>query len=184
MGLRVPEQPTRLRAAIQRYGLGPLLCGFLLRRHFTWAGVIVWTGGMPAPSIRNRGRLEVSTVILWPATRLNIAPRARLTIGKGTYLNRGATVICHERVAIGERCKIAYDVLITDSDEHEVPGGGPMVAPVAIGDDVWLGARVLVLKGVTIGDGAIVGAGSVVTRDIPPWSIAAGQPAKVIRTYR
>jgi hypothetical protein len=56
-------------------------------------------------------------------------------------LNRGATVICHERVAIGERCKIAYDVLITDSEEHEVPGGGPMVAPVAIGDDVWLGAR-------------------------------------------
>ena len=107
MGLRVPGQPTRLRAAIQRYGLGPLLCGFLLRRHFTRAGVIVWTGGMPAPSIRNRGRLEVSTVILWPATRLNIAPRARLTIGKGTYLNRGATVICHERVAIGERCKIA-----------------------------------------------------------------------------
>ena len=59
-----------------------------------------------------------------------------------------------------------------------------MVAPVAIGDDVWLGARVIVLKGVTIGDGAIVGAGSVVTRDIPPWSIAGGQPAKVIRTYR
>jgi acetyltransferase-like isoleucine patch superfamily enzyme len=55
--------------------------------------------------------------------------------------------------------------------------------PIILEDDVWLGARVIVLKGVTIGQGAVIGAGSVVTRDIPPHSVAVGQPARVVKTF-
>jgi acetyltransferase-like isoleucine patch superfamily enzyme len=54
-------------------------------------------------------------------------------------------------------------------------------APVFIHDDVWVGAMSIVLKGITIGEGSIVGAGSVVTKDVPPWTIVAGNPAKIIR---
>jgi acetyltransferase-like isoleucine patch superfamily enzyme len=109
-----------------------------------------------------------------------VARGAVLTIGKGTYLNRNARVVCHVRIDIGDNCKIAYDTVIMDTDEHDVPGGtGPQ--PVSIGNDVWIGTRAIVLKGVTIGDGAIIGAGAVVTRDIPARSLAVGQPARVIR---
>jgi len=58
----------------------------------------------------------------------------------------------------------------------------PDSAPIILEDNVWLGARVIVLKGVTIGEGSVIGAGSVVTKDIPPRSLAVGMPAKVIKT--
>ena len=73
----------------------------------------------------------------------------------------------------------------TTSSFHEVdPGEGVRRAPVAIGDDVWLARGVVVLPGATIGEGAVIGAGSVVTRHIPPWVVAAGQPARVVREIR
>lgn len=177
------EQIAWLRSARRRYSIISVTRGLLLRRHFTKAGLVVHAGGSPRPRIENKGRLESPMCTLWSGVRLEVARGARLTIGKGTYLNRNTVVVCHERVTIGAACKIAYDVIIMDTDEHRVPGGGPMTAPVTIGDGVWLGARVIVLKGVTIGDGAIIGAGSIVTKDVPARAIAVGQPAKVLRIY-
>lgn len=160
-----------------------MIGGLVLRRHFNSAGLVLRGGKGPRPLIENRGRLVSPMCTLWAGSRLEIGKGAELYIGKGTYLNRNTAVICHERVRIGAACRIAYDVIIMDTDEHGVPGGGPITRPVTIGDNVWLGARVIVLKGVTIGEGAIVGAGSIVTKDLPPYSISVGQPAKVIRTY-
>ena len=177
------KEPRRLWSAFHRYSIGSVLRGLLLRRHFTSAGLILQSGGNPLPRIDNKGRLESQMCTLWAGVRLEIAKNGHLSIGRGTYLNRNAAVVCHNRVSIGAGCKIAYDVVIMDTDEHEVPGGGPISEPVTIGDGVWLGARVIVLKGVTIGDGAIVGAGSIVTHDLPPRAIAVGQPARVVRIY-
>jgi acetyltransferase-like isoleucine patch superfamily enzyme len=154
-----------------------------LARHFDRWRLVLWAGGLPKPHIQNRGRLEASSCTLWAGVRIEIGQQGFLEIGKGTYLNRNTRVVCHDRVTIGAGCKIASDVIIMDTDEHHVPGGGPLTSPVTICDEVWLGTRVIVLKGVTIGRGAIIGAGSIVTRDIPPYSIAVGQPARVIRDY-
>jgi len=99
----------------------------------------------------------------------------------------GCSITAVTSVKIGNRVLIGSGVLIVDNDAHPLsPAGrrygreGVGVAPVRIEDDVFIGARAIVLKGVTIGTGAVIGAGSVVTHDVPAYSIAAGNPAKVI----
>ncbi len=108
----------------------------------------------------------------------------RLTIGHGTSINGlGTKILCKQAVSIGAFCSISWDVQVLDNDFHTMTVGGaeqPSTAPVVIGDHVWIGTRALVLKGVTIGDGAVIAAGAVVTRDVPPGAVVAGIPAKVV----
>lgn len=108
------------------------------------------------------------------------APGATVGIGNGTYLNRRTEITCKGSISIGEDCAISWDVLITDTDYHQL-GDSPAVAPVKIGNHVWIGAKSIILKGVTIGDGAVVAAGSVVTKDVPAGALVGGNPAKIIR---
>lgn len=108
-------------------------------------------------------------------------PGAVVRLGERSFLNRRTEICCQQRVDIGAGCAIAWDVTITDTDYHQV-GDRPVSAPVRIGDRVWIGARSVVLKGVIIGDGAIVAAGSVVVHDVPARSLVAGNPARVVRT--
>ncbi len=111
---------------------------------------------------------------------------SRIEVGKGTSFSNNVQVIAEERVTIGEHCLIGDAVLILDSDfhnlspssRHNLPG---LSAPVILGDNVFVGSRSIILKGVTIGKDSVIGAGSVVVRSIPPGVIAAGNPAKVIR---
>lgn len=105
---------------------------------------------------------------------------AEVNIGLGTYLNRRTEITCKRSVTIGERCAISWDVLITDTDYHQL-GEGEHTAPVRIGDRVWIGAKAMILKGVTVGDGAVIAAGSVVTKDVPGGALVAGNPARVVR---
>jgi acetyltransferase-like isoleucine patch superfamily enzyme len=171
----------RALSTARRYGFRGLLGGLTLRHHFQQKQLIIWADGRPRPTIKNAGRLETSVCTLFPGVRIEVGKGARLSIGKGTYLNRNTVVVCRERVAIGEMCQVSWDVVIMDTDEHEVPGGGPSTAPVTIGDRAWIGCRTIILKGVTIGEGAIVGAGAIVTKDVPPYTVAVGQPARVVR---
>ena len=105
---------------------------------------------------------------------------ALLEIGDRTQINRRSEVIAMERVTIGADVMVSWDVLITDTDYHRVDGAAA-TAPVTIEDLAWVGARASVLKGVTVGYGAVVAAGSIVTRDVPPRTLVAGSPARVIR---
>lgn len=111
--------------------------------------------------------------------------REKILIRSGTYINRYTMLDAHQQIEIGRNCMIGPHCFITDGD-HGIKAGLPIkkqpmrVAPVVIEDDVWLGAGVIVLKGVRIGRGAVVGAGSVVTKNIDPYTIAVGTPARVI----
>ncbi len=133
-------------------------------------------------SFGDRVRLDGGTVRLEFVTWA----RGELRIGANTFINYGTTVSAVERVEIGKDCNIGQYCIIMDSDYHSVenhhlPGES---RPVVIQDDVWLGARTVVLRGSTIGRGSVIGANSVVTGEIPPYSVAAGSPARVLRRLR
>ena len=120
-------------------------------------------------------------VLLAHDVQLHLRDRgALIEIGDGTFVNHRTEVVAHERVRLGRDCLLAWDVLVLDSDSHSVDGG-PRSAPVTIGDRVWIGCRATVLKGVTIGDGAVVAACSVVVSDVPARALVAGNPARVVR---
>ncbi len=124
-------------------------------------------------------------------------PGARVIIGARTFMN--GRIVAAERVVIGDDVLVAWGVTIVDHHSHALAfskrsrdvvlwGRGEKdwthvsVAPVTIADKVWIGFDAIVLAGVQIGVGAIVGAGSVVTKDVAPWTVVAGNPARVIRT--
>lgn len=116
---------------------------------------------------------------------VRIGEGASLTLGDGAFVNSGARISSNTSVTIGRGCMFGFDVVILDDDYHRVVIGGaprPSQAPIRIGDNVWIGARAMVLKGVTIGPGSIVAAGTVVTEDVPPNSLVGGSPMKVLRS--
>jgi len=108
-----------------------------------------------------------------------------ISIGAGTVTSNNVSIVARERIEIGANCLIGDMVTIIDSDFHNISptkrheGSGPTEA-VIIHDNVWLGSRVQVLKGVTLGEGCVIAAGAIVTSDIPANVIAGGIPAKVI----
>lgn len=137
----------------------------------------------------NRGEIRIGDRFLvfnqTVRTELVTQPGGRIDIGDGVFLNYGVSISAHERVGIGDGCQIGSYVCLMDNDYHQVadrsqPGRS---APIVLEDNVWLAVRVIVLKGVTIGMNSVIGAGSVVTKDVPANCLAAGMPAKVIRRF-
>jgi acetyltransferase-like isoleucine patch superfamily enzyme len=108
-----------------------------------------------------------------------------VAIGDQTVINYGVSISAHESVTIGRQCHIGHYVFIYDNDQHDIENKFmlPPSRAVVIEDRAWLGTRAMVLKGVRIGHDAVVGAGSIVTQDIPPRSIAVGSPARVVRRF-
>jgi acetyltransferase-like isoleucine patch superfamily enzyme len=138
--------------------------------------------GLPLVKVHNEGgQIEVGNCNFYPGVRLECSPGARIAIGNGTYLNRNVEIVAHREVCIGRDCKIAWDVVIMDTDQHAIGDAPPVAKPVQIGDKVWIGCRAIVLKGVTIGDGAVIGAGAIVTKDVPPGAVVVGQAARIVR---
>lgn len=179
---RATRLPGKARQGLARYGVLPILGGLTLVPKFGFSGTVIWNGGFPRPKIVNRGGvLRTGGVVLFGGTRIELYPGAKVTIGTGSFINRNTSILAETSVSIGDYVLIGWDVTITDTDEHDWPGLGTRTAPVAIGDHSWIGARSIVLKGVTIGEGAVVAAGSIVTRDVPPYTLVAGSPARHIR---
>jgi len=137
----------------------------------------------------DEGRLELgSNVLLEPDVWITAPQGARVRIGEGTFLNVGVMVAALELVEIGAHCMLANNCFVTDADHRVEDADKPITwqgfsskGPTRIGDNTWLGANVVVTSGVTIGERCVIGANSVVTRDVPPFSVAAGAPAKVLR---
>jgi len=116
-----------------------------------------------------------------------VLQRATLDIGSNTGFS-GVSIVCHDSITIGEYCNFGGNVWIWDTDFHSLEwqvrrktSAGPSTKPIAIGNDVFVGANTIILKGVSIGDRSIIGAGSVVSKDIPADEVWAGNPARLTR---
>lgn len=135
------------------------------------------------------GRLEIGPQTLFePGVWITAPGSARVRIGEGTFLNLCVMVAAVELVEIGSHCMFANGCFVTDGnhrfDDPDRPvtwQGFTTKGPTRIGDNVWCGANVVITSGVTIGERSVIGANSVVTGDIPAFSIAAGAPAKVLK---
>lgn len=107
--------------------------------------------------------------------------KAVLIIGDRVSIGDRTEIHCGDKIEIGNGTFISWDCCIMDRDYHSIDSEREKKLPIRIGKHVWIGCRSLILKGVTIGDGAVVAAGSVVTKDVPEKTLVAGNPAKVIR---
>jgi acetyltransferase-like isoleucine patch superfamily enzyme len=135
------------------------------------------------------GRLQIGRhALLEPNVWITAPGQARVRIGEGAFLNMGVMIAAEQLVEIGDHCMLANGCFVSDSthryDDLEKPitwQGFQSKGPTRIGENCWLGANVAVTSGVSIGKRCVIGANSVVTKDIPPFSIAAGAPARVLR---
>jgi acetyltransferase-like isoleucine patch superfamily enzyme len=105
----------------------------------------------------------------------------KIRFGDRCFVNVGSTIIAVEEIVVGDDVAFANEVYVMDSDSHGVEGRPHRQAPVRIGDGCWIGARAMILPGVTIGKRVLVAAGAVVTKDVPDDSLVAGNPARVVR---
>jgi acetyltransferase-like isoleucine patch superfamily enzyme len=123
-----------------------------------------------------------------------------IRIGSRTFVGR-SDLVCYRSITIGDDVIMSWGITVVDHDSHSIEWGKRRNdvrdwgkgqkdwqhiahAPVVIGNKAWIGFNVSILKGVTIGEGAVIGACTVVTRDIPPWSVAVGNPATIIRSLK
>jgi acetyltransferase-like isoleucine patch superfamily enzyme len=179
--MKISEFIKRVKEKLSHHSLLELIRGLWLARKFTSHRIVAVTGSHPFPKVINEGgRIYVGSCQFYEGVRLEVGDGAILKIGNATYLNRNTLVVAKKHIEIGERCKIAWDVVIMDSDLHPITAKEMVDKPVFIDEDVWIGCRSIILKGVRIGKGAIVAAGSVVTKDVPANAIVGGVPARII----
>ena len=122
---------------------------------------------------------------IFSGTTISIQNGATLTLGN-CLINNKVSIICSQSITIGDMTDIASGVSIRDSDGHAIfpKTKDSIKSPIIIGNNVWIGANAMILKGVHIGDGAVIAAGSVVTKDIPADSVAVGNPARVVKKVK
>lgn len=137
--------------------------------------------------------LEVDAFDVYAGSRINVNRGAKLSLGSG-YMNHGCVIDCFSSISIGHGVAISERVVIRDADNHTIQSvstptqreqlgaAKPSMAPIVIQDHVWIGMNVIVLKGVTIGEGAVVAAGSLVNKDVPPRCLVGGVPARVVKS--
>ncbi len=142
-----------------------------------------WIGLTPEPThlaIQQGGQLNLNGRFdVFSGGTIGIQSGATLTLGSG-FANRNSWISCACEITIGEQVFIADQVIIRDWDGHTIVGRDNK-APIRIGNHVWIGMRSIILKGVTIGDGAVVAAGAVVTKDVPAGVVVAGNPARIVK---
>ncbi len=130
--------------------------------------------------ILGRGVTFIGTVV---PIELGLYDKGHIEIGEHTFINYGSSITARSSVKIGAHCHLGHYTFIMDNDQHDVVRHSelPPSAPVIIEDHVWIGSKSVILPGVRIGRGAVIGAGSIVTSDVPPDCVTAGNPARVLR---
>jgi acetyltransferase-like isoleucine patch superfamily enzyme len=141
----------------------------------------------PTRIVKKNGRIEVGDrTRLWPHVKLSVVgpvggPPAELIIGHHSSIGDYTQIHSGRSVKIGNYVLVSWNVNILGAYYHGTGGEEEQPGDVIIEDHVWIGCGVIILKGVTIGRGSVIAAGAVVTASVPPYSLAAGNPARVIK---
>lgn len=156
-------------------------------------GLLRWPGSSMSigqgSSLISSWRRASAAALAAPVRLRTFGPGAKIEIGPGCQLSGTSITARSTAICLGRQVMIAPNCIIMDSDFHahwppEARAEDPGMEgdrPVSIGDYAWIGVNCVILKGVSIGEGALIAAGSVVTRDVPPFCLAAGSPARVVR---
>lgn len=159
--------------------------GLLIRRKFSKCGKYFLVHKNIKIYCKN-GQIYISNLVrLWPNVKLSVYGtdyHAVLKIGNNTSIGDRTEIHCGKQIIIGDNCRISWDVVIMDRDYHNFNMSSPIYKAVNIQDNVWIGCKSIVIKGVTIGKGSVIAAGSVVTKDVPENVLVGGNPAKIIKT--
>lgn len=193
------EAPWRVTNEVRRLLLLPYLHLLLRANGVVWGRGCRWLGAPIVQAVRGSTIRVGDRVTLrsWPASNplapnhpvvlATRQPEAVITIGDDCGFT-GATLVAAERIQIGQRVQVGANCTIADTDFHPITPAGRAQdflagahAPILIEDDVFIGMQSLILKGVTIGRGSVVGAGSVVVKDVPAGVVVAGNPARVVK---
>jgi acetyltransferase-like isoleucine patch superfamily enzyme len=170
--------------------LGKILPALNARRHLRGAtrmGRRITLRGNPR--VVNDGTMTFGERVRLDSTvaklELVTLPGGHLEIGNNVFINYGSSLVSSVHVKVGDDCLIGTHVMVMDTDFHRVEDKAWDISgkPIVLEDRVWLGNRAIVLKGVRIGHDSVVAAGSVVTSDVPPRTVVAGAPARVIRSF-
>ena len=124
-------------------------------------------------------------VVIGSGTRIVVGPKATVTLGAESILSSNCRVECRSSITLKTGAGISWDSLIMDTDHHALVVDGearPRHSPVEVGEWVWSGVGVKIMKGVTIGDRAVIAAGAVVVSDVPAHTLVGGVPARVLKT--
>ncbi len=158
--------PRKIRGATEILRARALLRSCKLGRQLHATGYV---------RVENEGRIDLGDGVTFMGgaipTELVCGPGATVSVGSKTFINHGCSIEAHASIRIGRGCMFARLVRVCDR-------GANGIAPVVIGDDVWLAHGAIIEPGVRIGDGSVVAAGSVVTREVPPATLAIGNPAR------
>jgi acetyltransferase-like isoleucine patch superfamily enzyme len=150
-----------------------------------------WDGG---PQTEERTKISLGegsvlrtegNVVIGSGTHIVVGPRARLTLGPDSIISSKCRVVCRQSITLKSGAGISWDTLIMDTDHHALVVDGeprPRHGPIEIGEWVWSGAGVKIMKGVTIGDRAVIATGAVVVSDVPAHTLVGGVPARVLKT--
>ena len=112
---------------------------------------------------------------------ISVHKEGSLTIGEDVFINQGARIVATTFVTIGRGTHIGDEAIIIDNDFHGIDGRPPKKGPIEIGSNVWIASRAIILRNIKIGDHSVVSANSVVTKDVPPYCVVAGNPAVVVK---
>ena len=178
----------RCKAALLGVPVGPGVTAHGPVGLMRWPGSHITIGA--GTSLISSWRRATAAALATPVRLRTFGPSARIDIGPGAQLSGTSIAARSTTISIGRQVLVAPNCIIVDSDFHahwppEARATEPGMEgdrPVTIGDYAWIGLNCIILKGVAIGEGAIIGAGSVVTKDVPPHSLAVGSPARIVRS--
>ena len=160
------------------------LRGFYYRVYFEKCGFLQVTGKIYIK--KWNARIIVGKCLIWKHAKFDMEGKSKnkpavLEIGDFTTIGDRTEIHVAEKVIIGKHCRISWDCVIMDRNYHGTGNEPEIIKPVAIEDDVWIGCRAIILPGVTLGEKSVIAAGSVVTKDVPSYTVVAGNPAKFIK---
>ena len=168
--------------------IAKFLAKFWYKRKFTKIGsnLILYRGWFAHPVIIGNVTAKDNLTLIsfsYPVV-FDAEPNASIEIGNNVTFNQGVIITARAKVTIGDETLFGPMVRVMDSDGHGIDGLEEKKAPIVIGRHVLIGAHAMILKGVTIGDNSIVGAGAVVTKNVEANTIVAGNPARKIRATK